>query len=87
MGAAAIVHDTVNTMIQALSDSRETRGMGEFVRDMEPEEQYCLIRELLEPEFGSLYVTPPDGKAAGGYDFPGDSRSIFSVCFFRSTLL
>lgn len=60
VGAAAIVHDTVNTMIQALSDSRETRGVGEFVRDMEPEEQYCLIRELLEPEFGSLYVTPPD---------------------------
>ena len=51
---------TVNTMIQALADSRETRGMGEFVRDMGPEEQYSLIRELLEPEFGSLYVTPPD---------------------------
>lgn len=60
VGAAAIVHDTVNTMIQALADSRETRGMGEFVRDMGPEEQYSLIRELLEPEFGSLYVTPPD---------------------------
>lgn len=60
VGAAAIVHDTVNTMIQALADSRETRGMGEFVRDMGPEDQYSLIRELLEPEFGSLYVTPPD---------------------------
>ena len=24
------------------------------------EEQYELIRELLEPEFGPLYVTPPD---------------------------
>ena len=31
-----------------------------MVRDMTPEEQYSLIRELLEPEFGSLYVTPPD---------------------------
>lgn len=60
VGAAAIVHDTVDTMIQALAGSRETRGMGEFVRDMEPEEQYSLIRELLEPEFGNLYVTPPD---------------------------
>lgn len=27
---------------------------------MGPEDQYSLIRELLEPEFGSLYVTPPD---------------------------
>lgn len=25
-----------------------------------PEEQYLLIRELLAPEFGNLYVTPPD---------------------------
>ena len=27
---------------------------------MSPDEQYDLIRELLEPEFGSLYVTPPN---------------------------
>ena len=27
---------------------------------MEPEEQYALIRELLEPEFGPMFVTPPD---------------------------
>ena len=27
---------------------------------MRPEDQYQLIRELLEPEFGPLYVTPPD---------------------------
>lgn len=60
VGAAAIVHDTVNTMIQALAGSMATKGMGEFVRDMEPDEQYDLIRELLEPEFGRLYVTPPN---------------------------
>lgn len=60
VGAAAIVHDTVNVMIQALLNSMHTKGMGEFVRDMPPEEQYGLIRELLEPEFGALYVTPPN---------------------------
>ena len=27
---------------------------------MSSDEQYDLIRELLEPEFGPLYVTPPD---------------------------
>lgn len=60
VGAAAIVHDTVNVMIETLASSRNTKGMGEFVQDMAPEEQYGLIRELLEPEFGNLYVTPPN---------------------------
>lgn len=60
VGAAAIVQDTVDTMIQALSSSRSTKGMGEFIQDMQPDEQYRLIQELLEPEFGGLYVTPPN---------------------------
>ncbi len=60
VGAAAIVHDTVNTMIQALLSSRVTEGMGAYLQDIDPEEQYELIRELLEPEFGSLFVTPPN---------------------------
>lgn len=60
VGAAAIVHDTVNTMIETLSASMSTKGMGDFVQEMSPDEQYDLIRELLEPEFGSLYVTPPN---------------------------
>ncbi len=60
VGAAAIVHDTVNTMIQTLASSMSTKGMGDFIQDMSPDEQYDLIRELLEPEFGNLYVTPPN---------------------------
>lgn len=60
VGAAAIVHDTVETMVQALLSSQGTKGMGEYLRDMNSEEQYELIRELLEPEFGSLFVTPPN---------------------------
>ena len=36
------------------------RGMGKAVEEMSPDQQYQLIRELLEPEFGSFYVTPPD---------------------------
>lgn len=60
VGAAAIVHDTVDVMIETLSGNMNMKGMGKFVRDMEPEEQYRLIRELLEPEFGELYVTPPN---------------------------
>ncbi len=60
VGAAAIVHDTVSTLIETLGSHLETRGMGQFVEQLDEEEQYQLIRELLEPEFGSLYVTPPD---------------------------
>lgn len=60
VGAAAIVHDTVSAMIGALSRNLETKGMGDFVGGMSSDEQYDLIRELLEPEFGPLYVTPPD---------------------------
>lgn len=60
VGAAAIVHDTVSAMIGALTRSMETRNMGEFVERLSSDEQYDLIRELLEPEFGPLYVTPPD---------------------------
>ena len=60
VGAAAIVHDTVNTMIRTLASNASTKGMGNFMEEMNSDEQYELIRELLEPEFGSLYVTPPD---------------------------
>lgn len=60
VGAAAIVQDTVNAMIMTLTSDESTKGMGNYLQDLPPDEQYRLISELLEPEFGSLYVTPPD---------------------------
>lgn len=60
VGAAAIVHDTISTLIRTLAENVSTRGTSEFIAGMNPDEQYMLIRELLEPEFGSLYVTPPN---------------------------
>jgi len=60
VGTAAIVYDTVDTMIKTLNRHVSTRGMGNMMESMTAEEQYALICELLEPEFGSLYVTPPD---------------------------
>lgn len=67
VGAAAIVHDTVDAMIGALEAGMSTKGMGDFVQEMTPDEQYDLIRELLEPEFGSFYVTPPNIDETIGY--------------------
>ena len=60
VGAAAIVQDTVQAVVKALESSQSTRGMGKYLDSLDDEQQYALIRELLEPEFGPLYVTPPD---------------------------
>ena len=60
VGAAAIVHDTVSALVRVLSQNDSTKGTGSWIEEMDPDQQYQLIRELLEPEFGPLYVTPPD---------------------------
>lgn len=60
VGAAAIVHDTVKILTKELLEHPMTRQLGDFFEELDPEEQYRMIRGLLEPEFGSLYVTPPD---------------------------
>ena len=60
VGAAAIVYDTISAMIGTLWSRVETKNMGDYMADLPPDEQYELISELLEPEFGQLYVTPPD---------------------------
>ena len=60
VGAAAIVHDTVSVLIKALLEHTQTREIGGFLDQMDSDEQYRLICELLEPEFGQMYVTPPD---------------------------
>ena len=60
VGAAAIAQDTVGAVAAALERDRKTRGVGAWLEQMGEEEQYQLIREVLEPELGQLYVTPPD---------------------------
>lgn len=59
-GAAAIVHGTVQTLVRTLAAYESTAGYGSYIEELEPEEQYELIKELLEPEFGPMYVTPQD---------------------------
>ncbi len=60
VGAAAIVYDTISALSKTLASYVQTHEMGDFLEQLDPDEQYQLINELLEPEFGSLYVTPPD---------------------------
>lgn len=58
VGAAAIVHDTADAMIEILKQQSGTKAYGEYMEKMDPAEQYELIREILEPRFGPMYVTP-----------------------------
>lgn len=58
VGAAAIVHDTVGAMVEVLKRESGIGQYGEYVETMKSDEQYQLIREILEPEFGPMYVTP-----------------------------
>ncbi|MBQ7795409.1 MAG: GPR endopeptidase [Lachnospiraceae bacterium] len=60
IGAAAVVHDTVGALVEVLKREHGTGEYGEYISEMAPEEQYELIREILEPEFGPMYVTPHD---------------------------
>ena len=59
-GAAAIVHGTVNALVRTLTASKEGSRYGEYIRELDSDSQYELIRELLEPEFGAMFVTPQD---------------------------
>ncbi len=60
VGAAAIVQDTIGAMVKVLEQGSSTKGAGLYLEGLGPDEQYALIRELLEPEFGPMFVTPPD---------------------------
>ena len=60
VGAAAIVHGTVEALIRTLTLSESTSGYGRYMEELDAESQYELIRELLEPEFGPMFVTPQD---------------------------
>lgn len=59
-GAAAIVHGTVEALVKTLAMYESTSGYGCYIEELDPESQYDLIRELLEPKFGPMYVTPQD---------------------------
>ena len=60
VGAAAIVHGTVEALIHTLALNSGTEGYAKYMEDLDPESQYELIRELMEPEFGPMFVTPQD---------------------------
>lgn len=60
VGAAAIVTDTLDALIDVLRKETDTAGFASVLSGMSTDEKYALIRELLEPRFGPMFVTPKD---------------------------
>ncbi|GHU63868.1 germination protease [Clostridia bacterium] len=60
VGTVTIVQNTIDTMVKVLMNNSATKTTGEFIEKSTPEEQYQLIQELLEKQFGPVYVTPKD---------------------------
>lgn len=60
VGTAAVAQDTLGALIEVLERENVTKHIGEYLKQLDTQEQYEWIREILAFEFGSMYVTEPD---------------------------
>lgn len=58
--AATIVLDTMDALIKVLDENSKTDGFVKIISNFHNEDKYQLVKELLEPQIGTLYVTPKD---------------------------
>lgn len=58
--AATIVSDTMDNLLEALSENEAFKSISNVFKEFSAEEKYQLIRELLEPHLGNMHVTPKD---------------------------
>lgn len=58
--AATIVNDTMEHLLEIFSMHDKLKMMADVLKSFSPSEKYVLIREILEPEIGTMYVTPKD---------------------------
>ncbi len=58
--AATIVSDTMDAMIAMLSSSEAGNSVAGVLKEFSDREKYQLICELLEPQIGTMFVTPKD---------------------------
>lgn len=81
VGAATIACDTLDGLIAFLSEWKETEMVSDTLKNLENEEKYALMREIMEPRFGSLYVTPKDIDETvihlGGFVADGINTAIY----------
>lgn len=58
--AATIVNDTMENLMEAMSQSEGFKGMKEAFQRLTQNEKYQLIRELIAPNLSEMFVTPKD---------------------------
>lgn len=58
--AATIVNDTMDGLVKAMSSSDKLKSLSNTLSEFNHEDKYELIRELIEPKLGTMYVTPKD---------------------------
>jgi spore protease len=59
--AATLVNDTMDNLLHTLTQSiTEGKNFFDALENMESDERYALIREVLDPESGNMFVTPKE---------------------------
>ena len=58
--AATIVSDAMDALIGVLSSTKGGDSISESLKNFSEREKYQLIKELLEPQIGAMFVTPKD---------------------------
>lgn len=58
--AATIVSDTMDAMIEILSSTEAGKSVSNVLKEFSDREKHQLIKELLEPQIGTMFVTPKD---------------------------
>lgn len=58
--AATIVIDTMNNLLEAMSQAEQLRRISNSYEKLDMMEKYELVHELLTPQLNTLFVTPKD---------------------------
>ncbi len=81
VGAATIACDTLDSLVAFLDKWEEMRSVSDTLRQMREEEKYKFMKEVLEPQIKSLYVTPKDIDERvvhlGGFIADGINEAVY----------
>lgn len=81
VGAATIACDTLDSLVIFLDKWKETKSISNTLRQMEEQERYTFMKEILEPQMKSLYVTPKDIDEVvvhlGGFVAEGINEAVY----------
>lgn len=58
--APTIVNDAMDSLLEVLAKEPKLEGISKEIKDFSIQEKYQLIRELIEPHLGVMFVTPKD---------------------------